>query len=67
MFDLNDTVELVADHKDSGLLKGDIGVIVEVFGVPEVAYEVEFLDEEGNYLTTLTLLPQLLAKVKASD
>lgn len=35
--------------------KGNIGTILIVYNNPSNAYEVEFVDNEGNHLETLTV------------
>jgi hypothetical protein len=47
-----DVVALTADVPDRGLVRGQVGTIVEIHG-PDV-FEVEFCDDEGR---TYALLP----------
>ena len=47
----NDIVALLIDKPDSGLRRGDIGTVVQIFGsTPEhpAGVIVEFVDEDGN-------------------
>ena len=44
---LLDTVALVADCPELGLVAGEVGAVVEVLG-EGVAFEVEFVDSEGH-------------------
>ena len=37
--------------------KGDIGIIIMAFTTPDEAYEVEFLDDDGNTKSICTLKP----------
>ncbi|MBI4500903.1 MAG: DUF4926 domain-containing protein [Gemmatimonadetes bacterium] len=56
---LLDVVALVEDRPDEGLLRGQVGTIVEILG-PEV-YEVEFSDNHGcTYASTALRADQLL-------
>lgn len=55
MIKLFDTVELVAAQPQAGLPKGALGVVVEFYSAPDPAYEVEFCNEQGETLASLTL------------
>lgn len=59
-------LEIVKVVKDcgKGVGKGEIGTIVMVFDYPDEAYEVEFLDSDGNFKTLCTLTPDELEKEK---
>ena len=50
---LLDLVVLKEDLPDRGLRRGNIGTIVEIFD--DQAYEVEFIDEEGQTLALFAL------------
>ena len=50
---LLDVVALVADRLDKGLLRGQVGTVVET-PAPGV-YEVEFSDDQGHAYAQLTL------------
>jgi hypothetical protein len=63
--DINDVVALKNDYPDEGLKKGARGVIVAIFDHPEMAYEVEFCDDEGCTKTELALKPDLIELVQA--
>lgn len=54
-FDLNDTVMVVKNYLNEGILKGELGAIVEVYTKPHEAYEVEFVDEDGKVKAILFL------------
>lgn len=54
-FDLNDTVMVVKNYLNEGILKGELGAIVEVYTKPHEAYEVEFVDEDGKVKAILVL------------
>lgn len=55
MIKLFDTVRLVAAQPQASLRAGAIGVVVEQYTKPDVAYEVEFCNDEGETLASLTL------------
>ena len=63
-FEINDVVVLQVDLPVEGLDKGAIGVVIAEFSEPNEAYEIEFLDDEGEMLAQLALLPDQLAKFK---
>ena len=46
-FKENDTVKILLS-KDEKIKEGDIGVILMVFENPNIAYEVEIVDENGD-------------------
>lgn len=54
-FDLNDTVMVLKNYLNEGILKGELGAIVEVYTKPHEAYEVEFVDEDGKVKVILVL------------
>jgi hypothetical protein len=54
---LLDVVALLADVPTHGLLRGQVGTIVEVL---DGAYEVEFSDDEGRTYAELALEPDQL-------
>jgi Domain of unknown function (DUF4926) len=58
--ELYDVVELVEALPEEGLSAGSVGTIVHVFKEPNLAYEVEFADDEGRTLAMLPLAPQQL-------
>ena len=45
-FKENDTVKILCSKKN--IKEGDIGVILMVFKNPNIAYEVEIIDENGE-------------------
>jgi len=53
--DINDTVIVLNNHLKEGILKGELGAVVEVYTEPHEAYEVEFVDKEGKPKATLVL------------
>lgn len=61
-FAMYDTVIVLNNYLNEGVLKGESGAIVEVYTQPYEAYEVEFLDEEGKTKAILVLQPNELCK-----
>jgi hypothetical protein len=53
---LLDVVALTADVPDDGLVRGQVGTVIELLA-PDV-YEVEFSDEEGRAYAQLSLRDQ---------
>lgn len=53
--DINDVVTLREPLPDQGLSEGATGVIVHVFPAPNLAYEIEFCDEDGVTIAIATL------------
>ncbi len=58
--DLYDTVELGIDLPEEGLEAGAVGAIVHIFHEPNLAYEVEFADDEGRTIAMVPLTPDQL-------
>jgi hypothetical protein len=54
---LFDVVRLKEDLPQQGITKGMVGTIVALFETPEVAYEVEFANEQGETLCETALRP----------
>ena len=52
-----DTAALLEDLPEENLWRGQVGAVVEVYNNGE-AFEVEFVDTNGNTYGLLTLLPQ---------
>lgn len=50
----HEPVVILADRREHGLQKGDVGAIVHVYGDGE-AYEVEFVSGNGQTVAVLTL------------
>lgn len=57
-----DTVKTIVDC-GKNVKKGEVGAVLMVFEKPQEAYEVEFLDEEGNFKAQYTLRPNDLELV----
>ena len=54
---LLDVVELLEELPEDGLVAGAKGTVVEVYENPNLAYEVEFCNDEGETTAMLALLP----------
>ena len=54
---LFDIVALLIDIPEEGLRRGNVGAIVEVYNSGE-AYEVEFVDRDGQTYGLLALRPE---------
>ena len=54
---LLDVVALLADVPSQGLLRGQVGTVVDLL---DGAYEVEFSDDEGQTYAELALAPEQL-------
>lgn len=61
-FKINDVVELNKAIPIFQLKKGAVGVVVEVFSEPSIAYEIEFSDEQGKTLAVLAIKEKDLRK-----
>lgn len=57
-----DAVRIMVDCGEA-VKKGEIGAVLMVFEEPQEAYEVEFLDDEGNPKAQYTLRPDDLELV----
>jgi hypothetical protein len=55
-----DVVRLITDRPKDGLAAGAIGTVVHIFRTPSTAYEVEFVDDEGETLAMTTLTADVL-------
>ncbi len=61
-----DTVVLIEDHPDEGLVKGDMGAVVLVHEGGK-AFEVEFVTLTGDNLGVLTLTADEVRPISARD
>jgi len=57
-----DTVILLNDHKNEGLKSGDMGAVLMVYTEPNEAYEVEFVNNDGEMKAQIVLLPNEIEK-----
>lgn len=55
IFKENDAVRILCS-KDENIKRGDIGVVVMVFDNPNIAYEIEVIDGNGDTKAICTLL-----------
>ena len=62
-FKENDTVRILC-KKDENINIEDIGVIIMTFEYPNEAYEVEIVDENGNFKTDSTFKSNELELIK---
>lgn len=60
MYKENDVVRVKSSHPDEGVFAGQAGTIICVFEVPNEAYEVEFVGDDGVPWVQLTLQPDEL-------
>lgn len=63
MFKENDFVEANTDLSNC-VSKGDRGTIVLVYQKPSLAYEVEFIDMQGDTKELLTVQPEDITSVQ---
>ncbi|QJB56885.1 DUF4926 domain-containing protein [Pseudodesulfovibrio sp. zrk46] len=61
--DINDVVVVIKDINSEHVNKGMLGVVVFIFDKPRSAYEIEFCNEEGKTIETITLEPDEIEKV----
>lgn len=59
-----DVVQLKRGRPQEGVLEGATGTVVEIFESPEPAYEVEFLDAEGEFIAEIPVSPDELSLVE---
>ncbi|WP_067496582.1 DUF4926 domain-containing protein [Actinoplanes sp. TFC3] len=57
-FEELDAVQLTAPVPGDGLEAGAVGTVVHVFHTPYLAYEVEFVDDQGATIAMTTLRPE---------
>jgi len=67
MFSLFDIVVLENEILDKKLSAGQLGVVIDVYEEPFLAYGVEFCDTFGQTLAELILLPNQLHLAKESE
>lgn len=59
-----DVVRLKRGYPEAGLSEGATGTVVEIFERPELAYEVEFTDDDGEFLAEIPVVPDELSLVE---
>lgn len=53
-----DVVFLIEDINHLKIKKGDSGTIVEIYKEPNECYEIEFVNDKGETIDIITLLPK---------
>ena len=61
-----ETVVLVRDIEEHGLMEGDVGAVVHCYA-DGLAYEVEFVSADGRTIALLTLMAEDIRPVTGSD
>ena len=64
---LLETVIVTENFKQDHVLKGDVGTIVEIYTRPSLAYEVEFVNPNGETRALLTLAPHQVRRLSDDD
>ena len=64
---LLDTVIATTNFPEYMVLAGDLGTIVEVYSIPDRAYEVEFVNPDGSTRALLTLARQQVRSLLPAD
>lgn len=59
-------IVLLNDKPSVGLLKGDVGIVVEIYGNHD-GYEVEFMTKEGKTVAVETLEPSEIRPISTRD
>lgn len=58
-----DVVELTEDLPDFGLMRGERGAVVAAFDEPGEAYDLEFVDEDGQSRFAYSVKPTQILRV----
>ena len=64
---LFDVVRLTESLPEKGLQKGMMGTVIALFDTPEVAYEVEFTNENGATLCEVALTASQLEPYQPTE
>ena len=56
-------VTLLSDLPSEGLRAGAIGVVLMIFESPELAYEVEFCDDDGRTIAEVALRAEQIERM----
>jgi len=59
-----EVVKTLKDFPEKGIKIGDVGTIVMAFTVPNEAYEVEFVDDDGTTKAMFAILPEDLEQYR---
>ncbi len=62
-----DTVIATTNFPEYRVLAGDLGTIVEIYSIPDTAYEVEFVNPDGSTRALLTLARQQVRSLLPVD
>lgn len=57
-----EVVKTAVAFPDKGIEKGEIGTIVAVFTIPNEAYEVEFVNNDGSTKIMFAIQPDLIER-----
>lgn len=64
---LLDTVIAATNFPEYKVLAGDLGAVVEIYAVPSLAYEVEFVNPDGSTRALLTLAHSQVRRLSPAD
>lgn len=64
---LLETVIATASFPNESVLAGDLGTVVEIYSIPRLAYEVEFVNPDGSTRALLTLMPEQIRRLSELD
>lgn len=59
-------VRVARDLPEIGIVQGAFGAVVAVFGAPALAYEIEFVDDNGATIATFPIHQEDLAPLEPS-
>ncbi len=62
-----ETVIMTVNMPEAGVLVGDLGTVVAIYRVPRLAYEVEFVNPDGQTRALLTLTPEQVRPLSVND
>jgi len=57
-FEEHQVVKTLIDFSENGINVGEIGTVVVCFTVPNEAYEVEFVNNDGSTRAMFAILPE---------
>jgi hypothetical protein len=66
MIELFKEAVLLMDLPEKGLERGDVGIVVEIYGDHQ-GYEVEFMTKEGRTIAVETLYPDQVCTIGKQD
>ncbi len=66
MIELFNQAVLLVDMPEKRLEKGDVGVVVEIYGDHE-GYELEFMTKDGRTIAVETLMPDQVRAMSGRD